>query len=409
MAGNDTRYFTLTALIAGVAATVLVFVGCNTGSDFDEFSGVNLIASQNFESNEWSFADGLLTGTTDPVTGEVAAIDHVAFTATAESGPTGVTDTVYRLEVRNLLPNGDFEDGTLVHNGTPWVEGTTDGSVASANAALAGTPIAGTQSLELAFDSSLVYYALDLTGALLDGFISDASYSFRFLTNTNREEFNMEMNNASGAGDASDADTQNQFSVVIPLSLEDTTTRVPIVGESGAVPTINTQNEITANASFVNLSFGGYFTQVASIAGRFDNIGIVRSDKNYYLRLPVTLGATGRPNLASAGSYTVSVWVKEDPTTSFTPSHVSLGIDNTPDGPGGEFATEIELTGDLTQWQEVSTSFNGFSFDAVGAVDSTVILEVLIEIGASEGDSILTEPGSLLVAGPGLEWSSDTL
>jgi len=314
---------------------------------------------------------------------------------------------VYRLEVRNLLPNGDFENGTL-DTGASWVEAdiNTDAPVYVSNAALAGTAIAGSHSLSLDFGSSDVYYALDLSSALLDGFPADATYAFRYLVNSNRESFSMEQNNASGPGDASNSDTNNRFRISISSILTNQTLEVPIAGSADEAPTITPRNEILADPSFPYFSFGGYFTQGASVGGTIDNIRIVRSDKNYFLRLPVPFGDADRPNLNANGSYTVSVWIKEDTGSNrFVPSHIALGLDSVPDGTGGETALPVAVPDDVSSWQELSASFNGFPFDTVGTATDTVILEVLIEIGHSVGGANYIQPGSLLMTDPFLEWS----
>jgi len=405
------------AVVALAVATALTLTGCPSGVDWSDYEGTNLIAARPFGATDdagdalWYFADGLLAGTTDPVSGETAAIDYVVFeevdSAVYGSLPADAVGPVYRLEVRNLLPNGDFENGTL-DTGASWVEAdiNTDAPVYVSNAALAGTAIAGSHSLSLDFGSSDVYYALDLSSALLDGFPADATYAFRYLVNSNRESFSMEQNNASGPGDASNSDTNNRFRISISSILTNQTLEVPIAGSADEAPTITPRNEILADPSFPYFSFGGYFTQGASVGGTIDNIRIVRSDKNYFLRLPVPFGDADRPNLNANGSYTVSVWIKEDTGSNrFVPSHIALGLDSVPDGTGGETALPVAVPDDVSSWQELSASFNGFPFDTVGTATDTVILEVLIEIGHSVGGANYIQPGSLLMTDPFLEWS----
>jgi len=416
---SGSKHVRTTGIAALVASAVLLLAGCplNTSVDFDDYESVNLIGSRGFDSGLWYFQDGVTAGTTDPVTGETASVDYVQWESTSENAPAGVAGPVYRLRIPNLLPNGDFENGDLSHDGVAgddWVssETSTTGTGISNGVLESGTPIQGNHSLRLNFTSTTVYYAIDLSSTLSDGFPSTARYSFRMLLNSSVPNFGMEMHNHSGAtDDPADADTNNRFSV--SLTGIGTVLQVPTSGDtSETAPVIGPRNMIVANTSFPYLSFGGYLeaTQDAAVVSRFDDLRIVRSDRSYYVRLPVPFRESGRPDLNQNGSYTISVWVKEDPLAGsnnrFTPSHLSLGMDSTPGTPGGEISTPVELTG-IGSWKQVSVTFNGFPFPAVDTSGSTPILEVLIEIGYSQGGPEYIQPGSVLLAGPTLNWNPE--
>jgi hypothetical protein len=412
---------TVQTLLVTAAAGALLFTGCPTSVDFDDYESVNLIGARGFDSGNWYIQDGLLSGSSDPATGEVAAVDYLVWESTAEAAPSGVSGPVYRLHVPNLLPNGDLEglsDGgppfSFDHGGELWVEGDIDTTVTDeSNAQTAGTPIAGSASLRLDHDSSDVYYALNLQNALTDGFINGADYAFRFLVNSDAQNIAIEMNNQPPVDDtatASDGDSNNRFE--LSLSATGTTVEVPIAGDaSQSAPALSPQNEITADSTYPFFSLGGVFTQPGSVRAIFDNFRFVRSDKNYFVRLPVPFREAGRPDLNTNGTYTVSAWIKEDPEVNngvnrFTPSHVSLGLDTKPGVAGGEFSTPLAVQ-NVTNWRQVSASFNGVSFPTLDTSSGTIVMEILIEIGHSHGGPAYTQPGSLLLAGPTLEWNPE--
>ncbi|MFP4211223.1 MAG: hypothetical protein ACLFR8_08280, partial [Alkalispirochaeta sp.] len=231
---------TVQTLLVTVATGALLLAGCPTSVDFDDYESVNLIGARGFDSGNWYIQDGLLAGSSDPGTGEVAAVDYLVWESTAEAGPSGVSGPVYRLHVPNLLPNGDLEGSSdagppfsFDHDGEHWVEGDIDTTTTNeSNAQAAGSPIAGSESLRLDHDSSEVYYALNLQNALTDGFINGADYAFRFLINSEAQNMALEMNNNPGDGGsaASDGDSNNRFE--LSLSATGTTVEVPIAGDT---------------------------------------------------------------------------------------------------------------------------------------------------------------------------------
>lgn len=110
-----------------VLLSILLLAGCKLNTDyFGEYRGLNLLKDYDFDDVEtdgatpkWKLAtsDAFMTwerigDTTDP-NGNLAR-DQAA--ATPAVGPDGVSP-VYRLEIKNLIPNGDFEDATVTADG----------------------------------------------------------------------------------------------------------------------------------------------------------------------------------------------------------------------------------------------------------------------------------------------------
>jgi len=81
----------------------LLVAGCTLDTDyFGEYRGVNLLENWDFGSGRWALDVGDEFMTWEPVPGE------------AHEGHPG-----YRLEIKNLVPNGDFEDEAITPDSAP--------------------------------------------------------------------------------------------------------------------------------------------------------------------------------------------------------------------------------------------------------------------------------------------------
>ena len=97
-------YLRLGALLVAATA-VLAITGCRPAAGFDEYRGVNLIESRDFDATDET---GTALWQTD------ASNTYMTWEEVGSVTPPGVvTGPVYRLEVKNLLANGDFENATL--------------------------------------------------------------------------------------------------------------------------------------------------------------------------------------------------------------------------------------------------------------------------------------------------------
>lgn len=89
--------------VSPVLLGLVVMMACELDVDyFSDYAGVNLIPHLDFStsSGEWR----LLTNSADP---PVYDDDHMLFEQVATPGPLGAN--AFRLEIKNLFPNGDFE------------------------------------------------------------------------------------------------------------------------------------------------------------------------------------------------------------------------------------------------------------------------------------------------------------
>lgn len=103
-----------------VLLSILLLAGCKLNTDyFGEYRGLNLLKDYDFDDVEadgatpkWQLAtsDAFMTWERIGVSGDPRDA------ATPTVGPDGVSP-VYRLEIKNLIPNGDFEDATVTADG----------------------------------------------------------------------------------------------------------------------------------------------------------------------------------------------------------------------------------------------------------------------------------------------------
>ncbi|MFP4302438.1 MAG: hypothetical protein ACLFQZ_10455 [Spirochaetaceae bacterium] len=377
----------LAALVVGTAAALAV-LGCQPTAGFGEYSGVNLIEARDFDATGDT---GTALWQPDDTSGTYMTWEEVGSVAP----PGNVSGPVYRLEVKNLLENGDFEDPTLPGF---W----SDDGAASVGPIDPG--FTGSRTLDIDQPDSQVF--LDLAAGLADGFEQGAQYAVFMKLQTSGSSFLLELNDGSV-----DLDEDNVRVIRVPPNNavefpgEDTSVSLNAIG--------NTLAPSDANA-YDTLSFGGFKLETGAVGfiGEIDDLRIVRTDQTTYARLAVPYEETGRPQLIGGGVYTFSVWIRRDPTAGsanrFHARRVSLGVtDAESDSPDTAYL-DVHDTSEIDAWTEISSEFQGPAF-LKPADGDTVMLHLVIEPTASQGNGGLEEPsyydaGSILVAGPSLTW-----
>ncbi len=409
--------------LAGTVVTAFVgiaLVGCPDPVDWSDYTDVNLIAARDFDAVDsdgnalWYFSEGLTIateGAADFVTWEVVGADVYG------SLPSGVTGAVYRLEVNNLLRNGDFEDADLAATG--WIEhdhpadnpdGPTIGHTTSG-------PLAGSGSLSINFFAAEDRYYIDLAAALAGVSDENVDYAYHLDFKMPVNTIGIEINNGITV------DVQSQWQITRGEGQSEMVVyQYPGAGlTSPAMFSKTNEFVLGSNTSWKLWSFGGLDALAQErIEGLFDNLRIVRADQGHYVRLPVPYRDsldTARPPLISGGTYTISVWVKPDPTAGTNnriPARLfSAGLDtsvaNSAITPGKSvtvFTAGPENLEALTDWRQLSFAVDGSTVDVTAATgDNDVLFDVVLEVGRFAGGSEYADAGSILVSGPRLEWS----
>ncbi len=350
----------------------LITLSCSNGTDlFGEYRGVNLIEGYGFDYDGWT-ADW----------SESYYMNFEAVTAADAGGTTGLPDgaAVYRLEIPNLMPDGDFEATTVPNPPDNWTPGGV-GTVVTAATGISGT----TMVYDCPDKTDKINFSLS---NLADSFNAGSFYTIRFDFIVGSALF----------------DYHNGTNTQLPVYWE-------IAGLSGIqpFPTAEIDSEILAVS-------GGTFSintpsDIASIvqSGKIDNFRVIRTDIPYAIRLEVPSIREGKPELIP-GTYRFSVYVKQEESASVTPAVLnrfrSTGVTLQVEGPyashsdtsaAAAFHPDDE-NADWSSWQAISVDINDLYPSAKEEPDNVVVLSVYPHDVNDE------DIGSILIAAPSLEF-----
>lgn len=296
--------FVLTA-----AAALLVLSGCRASfTDFiDPNTGEakNLIPTDGFDSGNWAAdrSESYYMTSIDSAPAETAALNTTGL-------PDGTSaDAIRRLEIPNLFRNGDFEESTVGAAPDGW---TPSGAVpVPANFKVVDSGGINNKSLFFNFTDNTWRGDFDLrntTYGLKDGFLNNSSYIIRF-------EFKSQQ---ACAFDFHDGSTSLILDPSSPWSFS------PF--SSGGLRSFP---DVTHNPIVIPLQSGSHYFSIGSFLdpsvqdGYFDNIRVVRTDIEQYITVLVErtrdeetalTDEEGDPLELIDGSYTFSVYIKNDPT-----------------------------------------------------------------------------------------------
>lgn len=338
--------------VVGLSIFVL---GCDWVDPFPEYRGVNLIAEQGLTVDGFSEA---YTDGSDPLT----TFDFVAIATPtpAEYGgtsglPAGSQSTIRRLEVVNLVADGDFEAQPIVGPPNPAANWITAGSggVAAPGAfdvVDSGDPAMGQWvSFSIAPSQGALY---DLDNDLPAGTWAENAKYF-FLMDFQRQSDTTVITVAYG----SNARIAYAEPWLSPGPDDDSTPVVesfPEIENGSAART----TRFAAIAPTNNFFFVGSPTITASQVGFADNLRIGRIDNMPHLSLALEAApTTGLPLVA--GAYSFSVYVKAEidaqvtPVTgnAFRPDQIVLGANDR-----FQRFTAGEIGWSQNQWVEVSAT-----------------------------------------------------
>ena len=382
-------------IFAGLA--VFLFFSCNLIKDFDEYTGVDLIAGKSFTSEDWQAdrAESYYLNF-EPVTAEEAG--------TTQGLPSGAE--IYRLEIPNLVPNGDFEETNPGEAPAGWVLSESTNNI---NQVIdSGNYLINNNTLRFDIDNSktnrIDYNLRSDTTGLLDGFIEESSYLVRFDIRSTSETI-FEYNNNSKTFTLWSFEKGEDLSVrVFPLEIMD--------------------SQFTAQSGQAHFFSIGTFEkhEQKPQEGYIDNFRITRTDINQYIRLsvPVTDSEGNRLELLD-GIYRFSVYIKEDPTHTkasatapnrFPANGVSLLMsvksgDTVLKTTVPEVFSPDDEGADWSVWSQISmTAFIQFDLPGAGTIEEQM-LELAITPTDTSAGGAGKDVGSILIAAPSLEFLPD--
>ena len=318
------RYILLFSILSSLILLSLTITGCDLAPSFSEYAGESFLDTDSLDS-DWALMpdyDFTSEGTT--------ANDYMDFTSSAETGPAGGHGgPVYRLEIKNLLQNGDFNDGTEA----PW---EYYDKALTALESPAGPP--EMDSSTFASDIDIVHVNGSNEERLLikfaDAFTNTSTYvankSYFFQYSYTNAFYLYYIPGWDYSVSTPDLDTgyffQAQFGGgTYPSDIPETT-------DAEDPDNINV-NKITASGA------SAYATDILTFAGTtqsgtIDDFRVVRAPEgDFDLRLRMDISLNQRPDLEMiSGYYKFSVWVKEDPSAglgtnnTFNADRIELGI-----------------------------------------------------------------------------------
>lgn len=366
--------------------------GCAPATDpFAAYRGVNLIAS--ISLSKWAADQGAAYMTFEPV---------------SAAAPSGGSTEVYRLEIGNLVPDGDFEQSAEGPSANGWT--ATGGDTLEVIDGAAAHAISGHTMHFITYDpDDLISFNLrDATWGARDGFLANAAYNLLFEYRTDKSlvfEYHTQtslpdsqIHSWQVGGGASGATTNPSF---------DNLNEFPGTSNPG-LSEIAVDGESTALCAFGSIDPTLGQPQEAYI----DNFRVVRTDIPCRVRLLLRRqGDTSQPLLA--GQYTFSVYVRSDPDVGTTPnrfasSSVSLGIlrrtpvsTDTVVTSGWQQTFQNGQNGlDFSSWTKLSITLEG---DETDPGNSATTLELSIGSTDDTRGSAGKDCGSILMSSPSLE------
>ena len=166
----------------GLASTVLILLfACEfPPADYSEYVGVNFLEPHGFDDESWIPDQSAPYLLFEAINATVSAS-----VGTPGAAPANSSTAVYRFEVLNLIPNGDFEDTTAYSVGdTPDGWSATDNlsTIITAEISAIGS-VGGDRELTILIDETADDISFNLRaipGGANDGLVTNAIYGLRF-------------------------------------------------------------------------------------------------------------------------------------------------------------------------------------------------------------------------------------
>ena len=372
--------------------------GCEWTDPFAEYRGINLVTDRSASVDGFSeaYADGSDPASTHDyitVTGGLTAAEYGVTTGL----PAGVESTIRRVEVPNLMPNGDFEATAPPATPADWtiIEATPGSVIFDAVDTIDPETIINRSVYFEIIPGDLA--AFDLTN-LADGLVPSAVYHYSL--DFRRDDINTEITIGYSNGDPDPAVTvswerwvsepYNALSAPLPVE------RLP----SPAQSSLNLETVFVAQEGAIAqfLTLGSLVETPAFQSGYVDNWTVGRLDNLPHLTLTLDVASADALEIVP-GDYEFSVYVKSEIDAQVTPAlpnafragQILLGKDNV-----FELFTRADAGWSATNWVQVSTTVR---VSRVDLADGQIQLQ--LTLATADAPSV----GRLLIANPSLELS----
>jgi len=396
-----------------VLGTVLaVLTGCSLNTNyFSDYTGTNLLSGYGFSNSGWaSETKGLDNSSSSDL--------YMNWASALATGPGG--GAAYKLETLNLIPDGNFYTVGTSGGATPstiyWTTYSGD-TVAAYSAATAWTGASNsssasstTSSLYYSGTASTSYLELNLATAIeaTTGLSQPASHEYQF-----QADF---INSGSEPFFVTAVNILDSTSVVSLAQLQTTTlTTNNTIYNFSSLAGVKSSLDLTYNTSFTseNLYFGYYDTSNNPAQKEefyLSNVRLVPDDVSLYTKLALS-SLTSTSKQLIPGTYTLSIYVKDDPRAGTTSNHfyakgVTVQV---------TAATKTNLTKQVVVTSTRTSSWSSwtkltFNLGTLDFVDSNSALSgnaaLIIEISPTIMNSGTRDSGAIYVSDPTLTFSS---
>ncbi len=383
-------------IILAPLATLALVTSCNFPDIFGAYNQRSLLAGNGLDA--WK------TDQTSPY------MTYQQVSPTAAGGtaglPSGYSGAIYRLEVNNLMPDGDFEAATLP---TGWFDADTNQHHYLITSSSGAPRAIDGQSIEMDTEQGKsVYFNLSY---LADGAVANAVYAphFEFTLGDTNSPLTYQFTNAA---DVTGNDQPYQWDISGGNTTPGTVLSAPLASTQDL-------SFVAGDRSPPLLAFGKW-NGLQKIS--LDNLRIVRTDIPLRLRFDVPYhDSTGtRPDLLN-GHYRFSVYVRVDPTNTIdgTAAHVenrfpadavSIGINliagstASTNGALAVFHPTDSGASNWANWTLLQTDAYSVQF-STPSDPATDILELYISPMDVSAGPVTRDARSVLIADPELVFS----
>jgi len=376
------KHTKLYKIIIAILISTTVIASCINPDYFTVYSGKNLVAHKLL--SDWSTNQSTVYMNYAPVSAAVA-------------GTTGLPDSsalIYRLENKNLMPNGDFEATAIDAVPAGWT-----------------APMGGTHQVKntvhhlsgkaLLFNQAATEYLSFNLNSLSDTALINCSYVFRFrLEGNSSQAFDFEIEDTSTSGN------------IIKYY-----PNITAIGQGYSVP--DDFNEVPLTDFLIHSGDSEVFrinfkTSGTPQIGYIDDLRIIKSDQAQHLIAELPYADPGRVDSLQliSGTYRFSIYVKADPETastnnSFNSNAVTLKIEAIdPDGSGGSSKYQSFSAADNSSFSDWTKIYIDTPLQInIPADTSSTVIRLSVSPCDTSGGSMSIDAGSILISNPQLLFS----
>ncbi|MBI9104108.1 MAG: hypothetical protein JEY99_16955 [Spirochaetales bacterium] len=389
------------ALLLLLLISIILLASCVEPVDFSEYEDVNFIIDQDFPTT--GNDDGEQRWLEERAAEEVTdGVEYMIFEPVSETAAGSIVNlpadaAIYRLEIPNLVPNGDFEEDPLTSG---WSE---EGATAEITWDAATDPaVIEGRVLDYSHSASSLV-KLDTSAFLLP----DVQYSLRF-----------DLKLSPGTDELDNMNFEYYYNLASETPAYSWS---PVLLGYGNTVIIDFPVEVDKNAPAFTTTESGYFTIGWSVGnsgqeGYMDNLRMTRVDRTNTLFLDIPFSSPDRPDLLSGGTYTFSLYVKKEAADQVTPQvhnrfqaeGLTMGINTTASASYSGRNIDISAITAST-WTKVSVSYsNSERVQIYTPADTSASIMTLSIVPTNWNSANDNTAGSILISSPELTWTYDS-